>query len=153
MAEDTLAELLPRLARLSSLLGRGELFDRAVAATELRLERPAMTVLVNLHMSGGPLRIGQIATLMHVAGPHVTRHVQGLERRGLTERVVDQEDQRARLITLTAEGRLITGRYLHVVRRWFADAMAGWTAQDQRDLTRLVDRLVSDLTTRLDADL
>jgi DNA-binding MarR family transcriptional regulator len=111
-----------------------------------------MTILVILHAAAEPRRIGQIAAQMQVAGPHATRHVQALERRGLVERVVDPHDQRARLITLTAQGRRITGRYLDIVYGWFTDAMAGWTAGDRRDLTRLLGRLVDDLAARLAAD-
>jgi DNA-binding MarR family transcriptional regulator len=152
VADDMLTELVPHLTRLSTVLGRGELYERAVAATGLPLERPAMTILVILHGADEPLRIGQIAGQMQVAGPHATRHVQTLERRGLTERVVDPHDQRARLITLTAKGRRITGRYLTVIHGWFTDALAGWTASDRRDLTRLIGRLVDDLAARLAAD-
>lgn len=152
MADDTLTELFPHLSRLSTVLGRGELYERAVEATGLPLERPAMTILVVLHSAGEPLRIGQIAAQMQVAGPHATRHVQALERRGLVERVTDPHDQRARLITLTAQGRQTARRYLDVVYSWFTDAMADWTADDRRDLTRLLGRLVDDLATRLTAD-
>ena len=152
MAEDMLTELVPHLTRLSTVLGRGELYERAVAATGLPLERPAMTILVILHGADEPLRIGQIAAQMQVAGPHATRHVQALEGRGLVERVVDPHDQRARLITLTAKGRRTTGRYLAVVNGWFTDALAGWTASDRRDLTRLLGRLIDDLAARLAAD-
>lgn len=152
MADDVLTELVPHLTRLSTVLGRGELYERAVAATGLPLERPAMTILVILHGANEPLRIGQIAAQMQVAGPHATRHVQALEGRGLVERVVDPHDQRARLITLTAKGRRTTGRYLNVVYGWFTDAMADWTAGDRRDLTRLLGRLVDELATRLATD-
>ena len=146
-------DLLPRLNELSESLRRGKLFERAVAATGLPLERPAMSVLGILHIEGAPLRVGEIANRMNVVGPHVTRQVQGLEGRGLVRRVADPDDQRARLIELTADGKAAAERYVAVIEGWFADAMSGWTAEDRQVLDRLLTRLVEDLTAQLpDAD-
>ncbi|MGV9297089.1 MULTISPECIES: MarR family winged helix-turn-helix transcriptional regulator [Amycolatopsis] len=144
-----LRDLLPRLNELSGSLRRGKLFERAVEATGLPLERPAMTVLGILHIEDAPLRVGEIANRMNVVGPHVTRQVQGLESRGLVRRVADPDDQRARLIELTAEGKAAAERYIGVIEDWFAGAMSDWTAEDRQLLDRLVTRLVEDLTARL----
>jgi DNA-binding MarR family transcriptional regulator len=150
---EPLLDLLPRLTQLSTTLSRGQLYERATAAAGVSLERPAMTILVVLATAGEPLRIGRIAEQMQVAGPHVTRHVQGLEHRGLVERVVDAGDQRARLIALTAAGRAVTDRYLGAVSGWFTGALAGWTTGERSELTRLLGRMVDDLTEHLSAEL
>ncbi|WP_455711655.1 MarR family transcriptional regulator [Streptomyces griseoluteus] len=55
-------------------------------------------------MADRPLLIGQIAERMQVVGPHVTRQVQSLERRGLVHRVSAPHDRRAGLIEPTREG-------------------------------------------------
>lgn len=148
---EPLLELLPRLTQLSTTLSRGQLYERATATAGVSLERPSMTILVVLATAGEPLRIGRIAEQMQVAGPHVTRHVQGLEHRRLVERVVDPGDQRARLIALTAAGRAVTDRYLSAVSGWFTGALAGWTAEDRSELTRLLGRMVDDLGDHLTA--
>jgi DNA-binding MarR family transcriptional regulator len=146
-----LGELLPRITRLSEVLSRGRLFEHVLESAGLSLERPAITVLVTLHRAGGPLRVGEIATRMQVAGPHVTRHVQGLERRGLVRRVGDPADQRARLIETTPAGADAAERYLAVLLGWLSDALAGWGPQDRRDLVRLLGRLLDDLHDRASA--
>jgi DNA-binding MarR family transcriptional regulator len=146
-----LGELLPRLTRLSELLSRGRLFEQVLESAGLALERPAITVLVTLHRAGGPLRVGEIATRMQVAGPHVTRHVQGLERRGLVRRVEDPADQRARLIEATPAGADAAERYLSVLLGWLSDALAGWPRQDRQDLVRLLGRLLDDVHDRVAA--
>ncbi|MEU6191067.1 MarR family transcriptional regulator [Nocardia sp. NPDC047038] len=147
---DALKGLLPRMAQLSNTLGRGQLFETATAAAGITLERPAVTILVILESAGRPLRVGEIAARMQVAGPHVTRQLNGLERRRLVQRVPDPDDQRARLITLTPAGEKLIGRYLRVIDGWFDQALSGWSASDQRDLVRLLGRLVDDLSTHLD---
>jgi DNA-binding MarR family transcriptional regulator len=148
---DALTGLLPRMTRLSAALSRGRLFESATAAAGLTLDRPAVTILLVLHMADRPLRVGEIAARMQVAGPHVTRQLHGLERGGLVERVADPDDQRARLITLTEPGRERIGDYLAVVNGWFTDALSEWSDQDRRDLVRLFGRMVDDLDAHLDS--
>ena len=101
-------------------------------AAGLPLERPAMSVLVTLHLAGQPLRIGEIATRMQVVGPHVTRQVNELARRGLVRRVTDPVDQRARLIEPTSEGSAATDRYMRIVLGWFTEALADWPERTDR---------------------
>lgn len=64
-------------------------------------------------------------------------------------RVADPDDQRARLIELTPEGKAAAERYVAVIEGWFADALSGWSAEDRQVLDRLLTRLVEDLTARL----
>lgn len=149
--EIDLAAVFPRLTQLGAVLNRSSLAERAMERVGLGLDRPAMSVLVTLHMAGRPLRVGEIARRMQVVGPHVTRQVNDLERRGLARRVADPDDQRARLIELAPEGAAAADRYLRTLLGWFTEALADWSAQDRRDLGRLLGRFVDDLTGRLAA--
>jgi DNA-binding MarR family transcriptional regulator len=153
MADDgMLAELLPRISQLSNVLNRGQVFERAVAAAGIAVDRPALSVLITLRMAGRPLRVGEIATQMQVVGPHVTRQVNELERLGLVRRVTDPADSRARLVEMAPEGGAAIERYMGEVFGWFTTAMAGWSAQDRDDLGRLLGRMVDDLTAHLDGE-
>ncbi|WP_433790687.1 MarR family winged helix-turn-helix transcriptional regulator [Actinoplanes sp. CA-252034] len=96
-----LLAVLPRLSQLGTVLNRSRLIERATESAGLGLDRPGLGVLVSLQTGGGPLRVGEIAKRMQVVGPHVTRHVNELERRGLVQRVPDPDDRRARLVELT----------------------------------------------------
>lgn len=145
---DLLDELLPRLTQLGTALQRGDLVERGRIAAGHGLERPSLGVLVTLRLAGTPLRVGEIATRLEVVGPHVTRQVGDLERRGMVRKVTDPADQRARLIEPTAEGTAATERYLGVMFGWFTEALAGWSAEDREQLGRLLSRLVDDLTAR-----
>ncbi|WP_410662857.1 MarR family winged helix-turn-helix transcriptional regulator [Amycolatopsis sp. lyj-84] len=145
-----LMAVLPRLTQLSTVLNRSRLGERAMESAGITLDRPAMTVLVTLHMADRPLRVGEIADRMHVVGPHVTRHLNGLERRGLVVRVADPEDQRARLIELTPDGKVIPDRYLRTLLGWFGDALTDWPEEDRKIFGSLLGRFVDDLTARLE---
>ncbi|MEU7864263.1 MarR family transcriptional regulator [Nonomuraea sp. NPDC049141] len=138
------------MTQLSSTLSRGQLFERATAAAGVTLDRPLVTILVTLQAADRPLRVGELASRMQLAGPYVTRQLNGLERRRLVKRVPDPDDQRVRLIALTPSGEKLIDRYLQVINGWFDQALSGWPEDDQRDLVRLIGRLVDDLSAHLD---
>ncbi|MCP2257116.1 DNA-binding transcriptional regulator, MarR family [Streptoalloteichus tenebrarius] len=144
-----LSAVLPPLMRLGTALNRSVVRERAMERVGIPLDRPAMTVLVTLRLAGQPLRVGEIAARMQVVGPHVTRHLHELERRGLVRRVADPHDQRARLIELTPDGDAAAGRYLRTVLDWFADALADWSEEDRETFGRLLTRFVDDVSARM----
>ncbi|MEU8656230.1 MarR family winged helix-turn-helix transcriptional regulator [Actinoplanes philippinensis] len=144
-----LLAVLPRLSQLGTVLNRSRLIDRATESAGLGLDRPGLGVLVSLQTGGGPLRVGEIAKRMQVVGPHVTRHVNELERRGLVQRVPDPDDRRARLVELTPAGADAVGRYMQTVLGTLGEALAGWSPEDRSTFGRLLDRFATDLTTRL----
>ncbi|SDF34933.1 DNA-binding transcriptional regulator, MarR family [Lentzea fradiae] len=146
------AAVLPQLMRLGTVLNRSQLVERAMAQVGVPLERPGLSVLITLRMSGRPLRVGEIAARMQVVGPHVTRHLHDLERLDLVRRVVDPDDQRARLVELTDGGAAAANRYLEAVLGWLGGAVADWSEEDKATFGRLLTRFVHDLDARV-ADL
>ncbi|MEV4847855.1 MarR family transcriptional regulator [Micromonospora matsumotoense] len=146
MTEDTedLSRLAPKLAQLGAALNSNWLHVRATEMAEINLERPALQILGILQAHGGPLRVGEIATEMRVEGPHVTRQVTNLVRKGLVHRVVDPRDRRAKLVELTPTGDEINSRYRKVVMGWLAQAFAAWSKEDIAELVRLGERMADD---------
>jgi DNA-binding MarR family transcriptional regulator len=149
--EPDLRAVLPRLMQLGNVLNRSGLAERAMAQAGAGLDRPALTVLIILRMSGKPLRVGEIATRMQVAGPHITRHTHELERRELVRRLSDVDDRRARLVELTPAGAEIADRYLNTVLGWLGDALTGWSPADRKTFYRLLQRFSEDLAAHLTA--
>ncbi|MFJ1645549.1 MarR family winged helix-turn-helix transcriptional regulator [Streptomyces sp. NPDC088258] len=147
---DVLA-VMPRLTQLQSAISRGRLVERATEAADIRLDRPAMSVLLTVGLAKKPLRIGEIAQKMQVVGPHVTRLVQELERRGLVHRVTDPLDRRASLIEPTAEGSAAAERYTRSIVGWFTEAISGWSEEDRQVLGHLLGRFADDVTAHLAA--
>ncbi|MEU1313375.1 MarR family transcriptional regulator [Streptomyces cinnamoneus] len=144
-AVEGLMALAPKLAQLGAALTRGRLHERATEVAQISLERPALQILGILRAADAPRRVGEIATEMQVEGPHATRHVQRLEKKGLVERVVDPKDRRARLIGITPAGADIADRYRAVVMGWLAQAFAHWSEHDRQELIRLAGRMADDV--------
>jgi DNA-binding MarR family transcriptional regulator len=148
-SELDLLAVLPRLTQLGTVLNRSQLVERAMERVGIALDRPAMSVLVVLQLAGQPMRVGEIAKRMQVVGPHVTRQLHELERRGLVHRVTDPDDQRARLIELTPAGAAAAGRYLQTMLGWFTGALVSWSEQDRQAFGHLLGRFVDDLVAHL----
>ena len=148
--EADLQAALGGFTRVGSAIRRGRIEERAMHRAGIDVERPGMGILITLQMAGQPLRIGEIASRMQVVGPHVTRSLPDLERRGLVQRVVDPDDQRARLIAMTDEGTRTVERYLGTVLGWMREALEGWSAEDRTMLLTLVQRFADDFAARIE---
>jgi DNA-binding MarR family transcriptional regulator len=116
--------------------------DRLAGQTPARLS--ALSVIV----FGGPRSLGALAAAERVAGPTMTRIVDGLVAASLAERRPDPDDGRAVLIAPTDAGERLTraaaGRRIAVI----AAAISGLPAADRRRLAAaagLLDRLAETI--------
>jgi DNA-binding MarR family transcriptional regulator len=116
--------------------------DRLAGLTPARLS--ALSVIV----FGGPRPLGELAAAERVAGPTMTRIVDGLVAGGLAERRPDPRDGRAALIAATPAGdalmRAAAGRRISAI----ADAIGELPAADRRRLVAsagLLDRLATTI--------
>jgi len=109
--------------------------DRLAAITPARLS--ALSVIV----FGGPRPLGELAAAEGVAGPTMTRIVDGLVAGGLAERRPDPRDGRAALIAATPAGeelmRAAAARRISAI----ASAIAELPAADRRRLAASAGQL------------
>ncbi|MGW5714774.1 MarR family winged helix-turn-helix transcriptional regulator [Amycolatopsis sp. NPDC003865] len=146
-----LRSVLPRLMQLGTVLNRSGLGERAMKRAGADLDRPGLSIILALHMGGKPLRVGEIADRMQVAGPHVTRHLHVLERRRLVRGLADPDDRRARLVELTPDGAELADRYVTTLLGWFGEALAEWSPKDRQTFYDLLLRFTDDLAAFLSA--
>jgi DNA-binding MarR family transcriptional regulator len=146
-----LRSVLPRIMQLGNLMNRSGLGERAMKAIGADLDRPGLSIILSLHMTGKALRVGEIADRMQVAGPHVTRHLHVLERRRLVRGLADPDDRRARLVELTPDGAGIADRYVTTLLGWFGEALSGWSPEDRRTFYDLLLRFTDDFAAFLAA--
>ncbi len=109
--------------------------DRLAGLTPQRLS--ALSVLV----FGGPCSLGALARAEGVAGPTMTRIVDGLIDAGLAERQPHPTDGRAVLIAATAEGDALMRAAQRRRIEALAQAIASLPAAAQRQLVESVDLL------------
>ncbi len=116
--------------------------DRLAGLTPARLS--ALSVIV----FGGPQSLGALAAAEGVAGPTMTRIVDGLAAAGLAERRPDPRDGRAVAIAPTAAGERLmhaaAGRRIAAI----ASAISSLPAVDRRRIVvaaELLDRLAAEV--------
>jgi DNA-binding MarR family transcriptional regulator len=137
-------EIERAISRIAHMLTRAKQHDRTVAVAGVPVDRAAVPLLRALADAPGPLRPGELAVLLAVEAPHVTRQVQRLERAGYVERVPDPDDGRAQRVRITAEGLEAFERIRAAGRQWMADALAAWSPGERAQLAGLVHRMVDD---------
>ena len=103
-ADAGIAEIERALSRVAHLLTRARQHDRTVVAAGVPVDRAAVPLLRAL-ADGGPMRPGELAAVLAVEAPHVTRQVQRLERAGYVVQVADPDDGRCRRVALSGSGR------------------------------------------------
>lgn len=128
--------VIGRLHRLAELLDQGL---RPVFA-EAGLGNGDFDVLASLRRSGPPYRLSptQLSATTMVTSGAVTKRVDRLERQGLVERTVSEDDARGRVIALTPEGKRVQER-LHPQHLANEDHLLG--ALDESERERLADLL------------
>jgi DNA-binding MarR family transcriptional regulator len=135
---DEIAEALPqRSAELSRLF---------LTRTTVCVSRTEVGVLRNLR--GGPRRITELAAEEHVTQPAITLLVNRLAARGWVERIPDETDRRAVLVSLTPAGGEVFERLRAEYRALLHEEMASLEDSEVETLAAAVgilDKLIGRL--------
>ena len=121
------------------------LHERLLRSAGVRLDRAGAALLHKLSAGGDSLRITDLAELLGVDTPTVTRKVQQLERERMVVRQTDPDDRRATRIGLTPTGRRTLERVRRARRDWLDQLVAGWEDDDLLTLATLLGRFAKDL--------
>ncbi|MCZ2816316.1 MarR family winged helix-turn-helix transcriptional regulator [Modestobacter sp. VKM Ac-2984] len=101
----------------------------------------AVHALMLLLDDAGPLRAGDLVARLGMDKSTVSRQVTSLVDLGLVERAPDQDDGRAQLLSISAEGhRRVSGSRAARRSRWEAD-LSDWDAEEVAALATLLERL------------
>jgi DNA-binding MarR family transcriptional regulator len=151
LAGADVAQLEQALSRLAYLLTRARRNELITAASGVPLDRAAVVVLRQL-AAAGPMRVGELADMLDVEAPHITRQVQKLQQFGYISRAPDPGDHRARLVELTSSGEAASGRLAGEARKGIGDALAHWRPADLHQLATLLYRMLDDFVAHSGAD-
>jgi DNA-binding MarR family transcriptional regulator len=147
---DELLDATTSISRLTRMLRRARLSERACAEAGIVLDRIGLQILGHVRKADQPPSVKDLAEAMQVEGPHATRQVQRLVARGLIEKTVDPADRRVARLALTPEGIELIDRYHAVIKGWMRDAVADWPTEDRRQVCALIVRWVDDIETYFD---
>ena len=125
-----------QLAHSAKHVGRA--FNDALA--EVGGSMPTWFILTNL--KGEEWRTQhELARALHIEGPTLTRHLDGLEEEGLVVRRRDPNDRRAVSVELTDAGRAKHAELLRAVQAFNQRLLAGFSAEELDELQALLGKL------------
>ena len=144
---DRFAEALQTVARSVTQV---KLHEHLLRLAGVRLDRAAASLLFKLAVQGDSLRVTDLAELLGVDTPTVTRKVQQLERDGMVVRQTDPDDRRASRIRLTPAGHRTIERMRRARRVWLEQVLHDWGDDDLSTLADLLSRFAENLEQDLD---
>lgn len=124
--------------------------ERLLRLAGVRLDRAGATLLFKLAAKGESRRVTDLAEMLGVDTPTVTRKVQQLERDGMVVRQSDPDDGRSSRIRLTPAGRRTIERVRRARRAWLDRLLLDWDDDDLSDLADLLSRFAQDLDRDMD---
>ncbi len=128
-----------------ALFMEGEAHDRVHRiCTELELSPPLLKAFIHLGTvdEQGGLRMSDLAETWGCDASYVTTLADGLQERGLAERLPHPTDRRVRTIVLTPAGRATRERALALLAEP-PSAFAALSTAEQRQLRDLLAKLVA----------
>lgn len=136
--EDPARDLADLIGRAARRLRRGALAHLGPLGLTMAQAKVLRSV------SGGRLRMADIAARLEVVPRTVTPMVDGLEEAGLVQRRADPDDRRSVLVEPTAAGRHLLDRLDEARRATAAQAFSALTADERATLADLLERLCED---------
>ncbi|GAB7032055.1 MarR family transcriptional regulator [Streptomyces sp. NPDC021749] len=140
--QDPTAALQRVLATLSYLLTRSRAHERQATQAGVTAARSDLWLLMALEDSGGACRVGDLAELLMVEPPHVTRQIGQLEAQDLVERTQDSLDRRARKVAITSHGKAVLQRLQQTSQAGLRDALADFDDADIAATVAVLNHLV-----------
>ena len=145
------ADVLEDLQTVARWLTRSRVHERVLSDLGVRIDRPALLLLRKLHHAGGvDVRVTDLAHLLGIDPPGVTRKVQQLERAGLVARVADKRDRRVALISLTPAGSELLERAAAAYLRLLHEVLSDWPREDVRRFAELFHAFSTSLHNELE---
>lgn len=111
------------------------------------LDRALFPLLVRITRRG-PLGVGELADLVGRDYTTVSRQVAKLENLGLITRQSGKTDRRVTEAVVTENGQAVSELFDAARERLAQRALADWSEQDLKDLTRLLRRFTDNLMQR-----
>jgi len=119
--------------------------ERLLQSAGVRVDRSGATLLSKLRQHGDSQRVTELADLLGVDAPTVTRKIQQLEREGLVDRHPDPDDRRATQIHLTAAGKRTLDKVMKAKLSWLEGVLKNWDEEDLETFASLLGKFAEDL--------
>jgi len=140
-SDGAIVQIQESLQFMSQSMNQVRAHEHLLKAAGVRIDKAGVALLFKLERHGdSPLRVTDLADLLGVDPPTVTRKVQHLERLGFVTRGADAEDGRATRIQLTQDGRDTLDRVLKAHREFLARLFEQWSEKELSTFASMLGR-------------
>jgi DNA-binding MarR family transcriptional regulator len=147
---------LKRVASSMSILSRAFTLSRPheqlIKEAGVRLDRAGSALLFKLRAHGESARVSDLAQLLDVDTPAVTRKVQQLERLGYVAISPDADDKRAKRVAITKSGEKTIERIMLAANHRLSRLFEGWTKEEVTIFSTSLDKFAHALTNEMEND-
>ena len=148
--ESDLRDIHLAMMDLAGFLNRPQADDMLIREAGISLDRALFPLLVRIERRG-PIGVVELADLAGRDHSVVSRQVAKLESLGLVERRPAATDKRVREAAVTDKGRDLTDALDAARQRLAGPMLEKWSAQDRKDLARLLRKFVDEANGALKA--
>jgi MarR family transcriptional regulator, transcriptional regulator for hemolysin len=134
-------QTLARRLHFAAKAARGHLEHRLAAAGSSFAVWTALSAL----KAGGPLIQRELAGMLNVEGPTLTRHLARMEAEGLIERHRTSADRRAAVVRLTESGEATHSRLSGIVSAGRDVVFEGFSPREIEEFAGYLDRLIENV--------
>jgi DNA-binding MarR family transcriptional regulator len=152
LSPDELRRVSSSLSVLSRTFTLARTHEQLLKEAGVRLDRAGSALLLKLRSHGESARVSDLAELLGIDTPAVTRKVQQLERLGYVAIGPDAEDKRAKRITLTRSGVKTIERIMLAVNRRLTRLFEGWTKEEVAIFSSSLERFTHAMTREMESD-
>lgn len=143
---DDIDQLEETLRKLFGYLKRPHHWQHISSLAKVNVDRPSASIIHLIVNSKEQKRtVNELAELIGVEAPSISRKVQELELQGLVKKVRSVTDRRAMYIQATAKAVKVDDHIKKARRSMAEKALSDWSDKDRKLLVELMDRYVEDL--------
>jgi DNA-binding MarR family transcriptional regulator len=148
-----LTRVAESLSVLSHSFSSARPHENLLQEAGVRLDRAGAKLLFKLSRHPDELlRVGDLAELLGIDAPAVTRKVQQLEREGYVTSVPDPDDKRAKRVKLTRSGEKAIDHVLAAMNNRLARLFHDWTSDELAGFVASLERFAQSLTAEMEND-
>ncbi len=134
------------LSKLFYYLKSHQTWKSITDKANIEIDRTSLTILHIISKSKKSLRVNDIARILEIEAPSVSRNVKKLEDSKLVKRIVNEDDKRSAYFIITKKAEEIDKKMRLCRQNISMNILNNWKPQDRAKLVDLLNTFVQELT-------
>lgn len=142
---DYINELDESLGQLFHVLKSHTTWKKIISETNLSLDRPSLGILHVLLQQKSNIRLNDLAKILEIEAPYLSRKTKELEDMGLIKRKHSDNDRREIYLEVTEKASKIVESFSLARKKNISKALKGWSDSDQKSFAILLKKFVNNM--------